>query len=132
MARGGHPKSGPPPLDAETRAARGSRFRPRHENVGQGVGAAGLLSRPKNLGRFGAAEWTRLMKLLNAEGRLSMSDRPLLEVAARTYQSARELAAAREQLVMGSAEWASLKRSERLEWGLHSKLLNDLCLSPAT
>jgi hypothetical protein len=132
MGKGGHLKSGPAPRDADEREARGGRTRQRHRDLENVVVPIGVPIKPTRLGAYGSREWTRLSRLLAAEGRLSPSDRPCLAIAAGVYQAAREIQVVREKEVAGTEGWLRLMRAERLQWQLFEKALGDLCLTPAT
>lgn len=133
MPRGGHPKSGPVGADAEQRDLMGSKTRRRHRDRERVVVTLGVPTKPRYLGIHGSHEWNRLTRLLTTEGRLCEADRPCLEIAAGTYQSAREIHTQLEkETSIGSDQWVRLARAERLAWQLYQKALNDLCLTAAT
>ena len=133
MGKGGHPKSGPPAADAATRRIKGSRTRPRHRRREEVESvASGAPTKPRHLGRFGSAEWNRLVALLRSEQRLTASDRPALMVAATFYETSRQLEQACAKEAPGAENWVRLSRAARFAWSSYSKALGDLCLTPAT
>jgi phage terminase small subunit len=142
--KGGHARSGPAQLDAEERRLRGSRTRPHHidrekaqpTNVSKFPKCVAAdqselhLKAPSHLGQTGLDEWRRLADLLRAEGRLSVSDRPALAVAAGAYELAAQIRR-RKNRARGD-DFLRFAAAERNAMQEFRKTLSDLCLNPAT
>ena len=95
------------------------------------VAVLGTPDKPADLGPHASAEWDRLVRLLDGEHRLSVSDAPHILTASKAYASARAFEA-QADAAEDSHDWRHFKTGERIAWDAYRKTVNDLCLSQGT
>lgn len=95
-------------------------------------GVPGWPDVPNGLRKVARGEWERLGKLLEDEGRLTLSDGPTLMGAAISYESALEFERFSRQRKLPYDEWRKFKTGARMQWDAYRKFVNDLCLSAGT
>lgn len=135
------------PLSEQTRATRGSRERPQHRARRQPTPEAGRPPKPDNLSAVATAKWDELVAIIEAEGRITKSDGPWLEVTSEAYaeyirwrEEAQAAPLIHERDVfdkVGTLIGTDIKahpaqQQHRLSWETYRKLLAEGGLTPSS
>jgi phage terminase small subunit len=93
---------------------------------------AGWPQKPKFLSGAASVEWDELAKQLDAEGRISSSDGPMLKGAAVAYGNAIDCEKRGKRRGISDDDWLRAQRAARIQWEAYRHFVNDMCLSAGT